>query len=486
MLILAAFMPSGLHAQLPSEVFALFEKNRWLGISVSTICGGEVDRSFHFGYLDPSKKRPVNDSTMFRAASISKLVTATGLMKLYEQGAFSLDEDVSYALGIMLRHPKYPQIPITYKMLLSHTSGLKDGSGFENFLIDTKDDPSHAPALGALFIKGTRYDSEDNWSPAAPGAYFNYANVNYGIIGTLIEKLSGKRFDLYMKEEVLQPLGIRGSFNESHIVDTHNISPLFRRSDSDWELVLSAGSASVSDAYIPGHNAFVFAPQGGLRASALELARMLVFHETGEGGLLRPETLALMHQPHWTYTGANGNTENGLFLEYGLGTHIAGHRQKTDKVFTKHLMYGHPAEAYGLIGHLYWGGPNGSGFVVLINGMPKNAGSGDGFYAGEKELFAILETFLTLECKDQQANARISPFMSITPNPAREFVFLRSNFEMQQVLYIRDITGRTMWEQSIQPNEIIHVDVSLWPTGSYQVETNYNRSVLHGWFDKQD
>jgi hypothetical protein len=211
-----------------------------------------------------------------------------------------------------------------------------------------------------------------------------------------------------------------------------------------------------------------------------------VFHETGEGGLLRLETLALMHQPHWTYTGGNGNTEGGLFLEYGLGTHIAGHRQKTDRVFSKNLMYGHPAEAYGLVGHLYWGGTNGSGFIVLINGMPASGGSPQGFYPIERELFATLETFLTLECRDQQANARISPFMSIAPNPAKEFVFLRSNFEMQQVLYIRDITGRTMWEQSIQPNEIIHVDVSLWPSGSYQVETNYNKSVFHGWFDKQD
>ena len=187
-------------------------KRQLMGMSALAVYKDSIIYSANIGTADYARNIPVTDSTLYRIASISKTVTATALMMLYEQGLFKLDEDISDILGFTVRNPYYSSIAITPRMLLSHTSGIQDGTGYGNFIMDTYFS-RHPTSIARLLADTGSYYTCDLWQDHAPGTYFMYCNLNFGIIGTLIEKLSGQRFDVYCKQHILDSLGIKGSYN---------------------------------------------------------------------------------------------------------------------------------------------------------------------------------------------------------------------------------------------------------------------------------
>ena len=103
-------------------------ENDIAGMSVAVIKEGQVVYNQGFGMADFGQNLPVTDSTDYRIASVSKMVTAVGFMQLYEQGLVSLDANISNILGYQVKNPHFPAIPITPRMLLSHTSTIVDGN----------------------------------------------------------------------------------------------------------------------------------------------------------------------------------------------------------------------------------------------------------------------------------------------------------------------------------------------------------------------
>ena len=120
-----------------------------VGMSVAVVKGDTIAFSKGYGLRDVGRTLPVNDSTVYRIASISKMITASALMILYEQGLFNLDDDVSSYLGFTLRNPNYPNDVITFRKILSHTSSLRDGTGYDSFLSATYNN-NPPPALQSL------------------------------------------------------------------------------------------------------------------------------------------------------------------------------------------------------------------------------------------------------------------------------------------------------------------------------------------------
>jgi hypothetical protein len=120
-----------------------------------------------------------------RIASVSKLVVALGVMRLAEQGRIDLDADVSRQLGWPLRNPAFPDVPITLRMLLSHTSSVKDEG--DNYVLPLGRTVRETAALPETFDRAHR-----------PGAFFRYSNLNYPLIGSVLEKATGERFDRLM------------------------------------------------------------------------------------------------------------------------------------------------------------------------------------------------------------------------------------------------------------------------------------------------
>ena len=157
---------------------------------------------------------PVTADTRFRVASISKPFVAVGCMRLVEQGLLDLDADVSEYLGWQLRNPAFPDDPITPAMLLSPVSSRRHGESYSlpltrslrEFFTPGNDAWENGPHFaGSLAGPSGAPDPK-----LAPGMYYTYCNLGFGVMGTVIERVSGMRFDLYMRERVLQPLGVGG------------------------------------------------------------------------------------------------------------------------------------------------------------------------------------------------------------------------------------------------------------------------------------
>ena len=96
------------------------------GLSISIIKNNDIVWEKQLGYANIINNIPVDENTMFILSSISKTVTATALLQLFEEGLFNLDDDIDNYLPFNVNHPDYPLTPITFKMLLTHSSGIKD------------------------------------------------------------------------------------------------------------------------------------------------------------------------------------------------------------------------------------------------------------------------------------------------------------------------------------------------------------------------
>ena len=250
-------------------------------------------------FLSPRNKNwnlPLTSESRFRVASISKIFTAAGYMKLVEEGKINLDEDVSRYLGFTLRNPSYPNRVITSRMLLSHTSSIRD-----------------YPTPYVPFKSNVKsfFTSADCWTRGkAPGSYFSYCNLNFVLLATIMEKVSGQRFDKYMTKNVLKPLDIKGSFNlrDFSSSDLQKMGTLYRKTKGESgryyaqidDRPIDLPSASLLSSYRPGTNAGIFSPQGGLRISPEELAHMLqmLMNQGNYRGreVLKPATVQLMEK----------------------------------------------------------------------------------------------------------------------------------------------------------------------------------------------
>jgi CubicO group peptidase (beta-lactamase class C family) len=261
-------------------------------------------------------------------------------MKMVEQGRLSLDADISDYLGYRLRNPNFPDHPITLRMLLTHTSSLRDEGGFKwEPAIDLRD----------VLLPGHRfYEKGDAWSKSAPpGQYFEYVNFNWGIIATIMERASGERFDRLMRHLIFDPMELKAGFYLADFAPAsiNDIATLYRKREKDGDETWNPNGPWIAqsddfgadapvtpaglDNYVVGTNGTIYGPQGSLRISANELAKiMLMLMNEGRYGnrqILKPGTVATMFTRQWTLTGdgnnGNGDSDSyhGLYHAWGLG-----------------------------------------------------------------------------------------------------------------------------------------------------------------------
>ncbi|MBD3670462.1 MAG: beta-lactamase family protein [Gammaproteobacteria bacterium] len=259
-------------------------KHKITGMSIALLDEGEIVWAEGFGWADKNKQRQADVNTLYKAGSISKVFTASAVMQLVEQG--KVDLDVPIQTYIPELKPKYHfemNTPITLRQIMSHRSGLT-GDRLSGMFTE------HPKRFDTIIEHLNRVHH-----PYAPNTVTAYSNLATDLQGIVIERVTGERFEDYMEQHILKPLGMKTStFNDGHVVP-ELMSQAYRHNKEGIELPLRD------------------LPAGNLYTSALELSRFANMVMQNGDPILEPNSIRKMLQPQ-----VDMETTHGLGGEHGL------------------------------------------------------------------------------------------------------------------------------------------------------------------------
>jgi CubicO group peptidase (beta-lactamase class C family) len=393
----------GFSQSLRYSVHSIGSKHDLVGGHLVVFYQDKIIESIPFGKANLAKNINVNTQTKFRVASISKTITSIAVMQLVQNKKINLDTDINTILNFPLRNPYFPETPITVRMLLSNTSTILDGVNFMQFANSTYRN-SQVPKLSELFLPNGSYYTLSQFANKVPGEFYTYANINFAVLATIVERVTGIRFDQYCIQNIFKPLDIKASFNLNDLGVDEVAAIYTKNSNGEWKSQIDDYNgvsylyANLSS-YVIGENGLRFSPQSGLRISAPDLA--IIFMVLMNGGtyrniqLLQSHICAQMLSNHWTYNGTNGDTYGGIFRSWGLGIQRLTNTPRMDFIFSDYrMMYGHIGEALGFVGNVFFDPQTRMGFVFYTNGSGKGYpfDTKSAFRAVERDVFDALES----------------------------------------------------------------------------------------------
>jgi len=189
--------------ELKTEIDSLLTKYKIPGAGIAIVTKDSILYLDGLGYADIELKTPVDENTDFRVGSISKTFVALGILKLVEEGRIDLQTPVKQIdPELNIDNPWEDTHPLRIVHLLEHTGGLNDPH-FNDYYLDG--DPEIPLKEG---LKVSKHYLKLKWKP---GAYRSYSSAGYMVAGIIIEKVTGEKFEDYLKKEILEPLGITTS-----------------------------------------------------------------------------------------------------------------------------------------------------------------------------------------------------------------------------------------------------------------------------------
>ena len=365
----------------PAYAWATFDREAVTGAGAS-------------GLADRSAGRALTIDDPVRIASITKLTVALGVMRLVEQGRLDLDRDVSDYLGWRLRHPAFPDRPVTLRMLLSHTSSLQD-------------EVDYAVPLGTE-LQAVIGDPRAFDRAHPPGTFFRYSNLNFPVVASVMERVTGERFDRLMARLVYAPLGLDACLNWTTCSDAAigRAAALYEPDGTvirdelggrrpDCAVLAPDGVPCDLSGYMLGSNGALFSPQGGLRVSVRDLSIIgrLLLNRGRHGGetFLSEASVAEMLEPQWRFGGSNGVTDGGFYCAYGLAVQslpVERDGCRDDLFGDGRRVSGHAGDAYGLRSGLWVDSERGEGIAYFSTGNGDDPPRGRSAYRAIEEWLA--------------------------------------------------------------------------------------------------
>ena len=325
-----------------AAIQSIMQSSPVVGLSVAVVKNNKVIYNHSFGFKDVEKQLPLTNASIFRIASISKSFTTTAIMQLVEEKKIRLDQDISELVGFKVRNPAYPNTVITLKMALSHRSSINDSEGY--FSLDAID-----PAKNPNFAKC--------YNAYEPDKGYMYCNLNYNLAGSILEKVTGVRFDKYIQQQILQPLGLYGGYNVNAL-DSQLIAKIYEFNKETQGFTLSqnayAPRTEEINNYTMGRTTPIFSPTGGMKISANDLAKYMIMHSQlgkyKDGRIISKKLSQQMQE-------IISEEEN-----YGMAL------ETTTQLIPGKTMIGHTGVAYGLYSIMFFEPKEKIGFVVISNG----------------------------------------------------------------------------------------------------------------------
>ena len=238
----------------------------------------------YFGQSNIAQNKALQEDHLFLLASVSKVVTATALLQLYEKGHFKLNDPINDYLDFEVTVPGYTKA-ITFQMLLTHTSGIADGASMDDEYYYGKDSPVALDNYLENYLtpNGRYYDERDNFHNFQPGSEHEYSNIGTALMGVLVEEITGMNFSDYCQQYIFMPLGMRHTAWRLSTIDDFIVQP-YDYYRGNYEAI--------------GHYTFTDYPNGGLRSTARDLFQFLsAFVQGGTVGnyqLLKSSTIKRM------------------------------------------------------------------------------------------------------------------------------------------------------------------------------------------------
>ena len=320
-------------------------QNRIVGLSLVLCAPGGATDAVCLGHARLHPRTPVTERTCFRVASVSKLVMSFGALSLVESGALALDADIGALLGYPVRSPHAPDTPVTLRMLLTHTSGLRDEGSYG----------TRGMTPGCTLRE--LLDDPQNWLPQRPGEAFHYSNLGAGAAGSVMERAANAPFDDILQARVFAPLSIRASYDPRRIVPAGDLAdgyavrgilPPVRRYDA------ASLAARPPEPFDPERD-YLCAAGRLITDSAGMAALVRLLGSKDSMGVLSSAALALMRTPQDGQggIGACGRGLNVAFLP---------------DVFPGISAVGHQGVAYGMCAELFADPARGVGVGVMTSG----------------------------------------------------------------------------------------------------------------------
>ena len=329
------------------EVRRIFDNLDMTGLGIAVVDGDSIIYQESFGYKELPENgkggiRLANDD-LFRIASISKTFIATVILQLQEEGKLSLDDDAQEYLKFPLRNPSIKDRPITIRHLLTHTSGINDARSWWN--VDHIN-----PDVDAEYYKC--------YSSTAPGRQYKYCNMNYTVLGAIIEGVTDHKFFEEVDRRIMKPLDIGGGFNcndldSSRFVRLYRYKPELHKYKEDDE-AYRPYKGIIDRNYKLGREFGLAYPASGMRISTGDLAKYMMMHMNGGtiGGvrIISAESEEAMRR---NYVGKNN---------YGLSF-----RHYNDLYPGKSLS-GQTGGGHGLRSAMIFDPEDNVGFVIICSG----------------------------------------------------------------------------------------------------------------------
>lgn len=405
------FIISGfVHAQTALDAYILnkMEEEHISGLGAALVKDGELLWFGNYGLANREENIPVTDSTMYMLASVSKTITVTAVMQLYEDGLFELDNAVNDYLPFDVYNPNHPDSVITIKQLLTHTSAIRDNWDLLPYFDGDAPIPLGDFLFDYLSVDGADYNAALNFADFAPNTTYEYCNVAVALLGYLVEEISGQPFNEYCNENIFEPLCMDNTGWFLREIDTSLVAHPYSYTGSEYV-----------DNGLYGYPDY---PDGQLRTTVLSLAKFMYAHMNYGNfdgyQLLDSATVALMRSE---IVPDIVNLQGLIFYAYkdAYGT-----------------WWGHNGGDAGVSTDMYFNDETNTGLIVLTN----SDGNHQDIW---NEILASMDTIVNtlapeIACVIGQPTGVediAESEIMLSPNPADEYIFIKTpennNFEIR-------------------------------------------------------
>ena len=337
------------------EVRLTFKRYKTSGGMVLAAKDGEIVYRQCYGWANKKAEEKVTPEHYFKLASVSKLVTALPLMKLAEEGRLDLDEDIGQILGdpaFKAASGKYPKVSITSRMLMTHTAAVNDSKGM---FMKGRD------LTEALNPKKNRTGS--GFLDRQPGTYYKYSNYGAGILGCILEAVTGERLSDAARELIFDSMGIDAAYDPHVLQDPEKIVSTYR---ANGNLHITR-SYRLKESYREKINLDKDYKEsyGGLWIRGEDLCRIGImlcnYGEIDGKRILKEETVQEMLSSQKGKGGITADSPYGLNVE------------RVTNLVSGKTVYGHQGLAEGVLCSLYFDPETNFVFALVTNGCNVNA-----------------------------------------------------------------------------------------------------------------